>query len=249
MRRAKWKASAEIVKEWNAIATARLNQIETGRDLSYLHIVKPTALCLCVGSNFHSVLDVGCGVGAFTLELANQAFQIVGIDISGESIRLARERAANVSNVRFEQLSAEALADNFAPSTFSLVTAVMSFSAILNLEDAIRSVAEVLMYGGTLIMMLPHPWFWAVYAGFHAAEWFNYCEEIPIEWEFEISLEKTGMATTFIHRPLELYCSLLRRAQFKIETIVEPMPTPAIEKCYPAKWTAPRFLGMKCKKL
>lgn len=250
MRRAKWKASAEIEQEWNAIAATRLSQIEGGRDLSYLHILKPTALSLCESSNRQSVLDVGCGVGTFTLELARrQTGQVLGIDISGESICIARETARNAKNVRFEKLSAEVLADTFAPDTFSLITAVMSFSAILKLKEAIQSIAGVLMCGGTLVVVVPHPWFWPAYAGFYNAERFHYSEEIPIEWEFEISLEKTGMATTYIHRPLELYCSLLKNAQIKIETIVEPMPTPTVEKYYPVRWTAPRFLGMKCRKL
>ncbi|MBN1496759.1 MAG: class I SAM-dependent RNA methyltransferase [Spirochaetes bacterium] len=53
-----------------------------------------------------SFLDIGCGVGFFSLCLAGQASEGVGIDISKESIRWAKRNAARngITNIRFQAL-------------------------------------------------------------------------------------------------------------------------------------------------
>lgn len=249
MRPVRWKPPSDIESEWNAIAAVRRDQIREGRDLSYLHVLKPCVLKLCTGMNTECVLDIGCGVGSLAIELAGMSSEVVGIDISSESLRLARETAGPRRNVRFERLAAEALATRFSPGYFSSAIANMSFSVIRDLDVAIKGIASVLRPDGRLIITVPHPWFWPVYAGFQGAEWFRYTEEILIEWEFRISLERTGCLTTFIHRSLERYCSALRSSGFAIEVVTEPMPDADIEKLYPSRWTSPRFLGMRCRKL
>jgi len=49
------------------------------------------------------VLDVGCGTGTDSIWLAQQGYEVVGVDIAPRSIELARVRAQNfgVSNIRF----------------------------------------------------------------------------------------------------------------------------------------------------
>jgi ubiquinone/menaquinone biosynthesis C-methylase UbiE len=44
-------------------------------------------------------LDIGCGIGALTLELAKRSGQIVGVDISDESLRIAREAAQRATSM------------------------------------------------------------------------------------------------------------------------------------------------------
>jgi SAM-dependent methyltransferase len=41
-----------------------------------------------------AVLDVGCGTGSDALWLARQGFQVTGLDIAGQAVDTARERAA-----------------------------------------------------------------------------------------------------------------------------------------------------------
>jgi 2-polyprenyl-3-methyl-5-hydroxy-6-metoxy-1,4-benzoquinol methylase len=74
-----------------------------------------------------SILDVGCGGGSFTMELAKQfsEAQILGIDISNEAISLARKKQqkANLANLRFEVPSSDQL--SYAPNSFDLVTSTL----------------------------------------------------------------------------------------------------------------------------
>lgn len=78
-------------------------------------------------SSPNSILDVGCGGGSFTIELAKQfpKAQIVGIDISNEAITFARKRLqqANVENVLFEVLSSHQL--SYLPNSFDIVTCTL----------------------------------------------------------------------------------------------------------------------------
>lgn len=248
MRRSRAKTSAEIAKEWDCVARIRADQIRHGRDLSYVHVLKPCILRLCRGARLDSVIDIGCGIGTLSVELAHRASRVLGVDISNESIRLAREAALGLQNVTFQKISVESLENTLPPRTFTLAVGNMSFSAITRLPAALRGISSVLMRGSHLIFTIPHPWFWACYAGFNQAKWFKYSEEIPIEWEFKISLEKTTARTTFIHRSLERYCSAVAGAGFVIEAIVEPIPSADVEALYPTKWAGPRFLGIRCRK-
>ena len=49
------------------------------------------------------MLEIGCGVGRMTKHLANVFGEVVGVDVSGEMIRQARERLAGLANVRLHE--------------------------------------------------------------------------------------------------------------------------------------------------
>ena len=68
------------------------------------------------------VLDIGCGVGLFTLEIARRAKSVVGVDFSEEAIARARKNQVATGrrkNVRFEQADAGNLP--FRDGTFDVV--------------------------------------------------------------------------------------------------------------------------------
>jgi ubiquinone/menaquinone biosynthesis C-methylase UbiE len=70
------------------------------------------------------VLDLGCGSGWATRLMAEKARsgRIVGVDISDEMIKLARETSTSFSNVEFQVASAEQLpfADDQFTDAFSM---------------------------------------------------------------------------------------------------------------------------------
>lgn len=55
------------------------------------------------------VLDVGCGPGRHSLELARRGFVVHGIDISGTFVELARAAAVDLPNATFERFDARRL--------------------------------------------------------------------------------------------------------------------------------------------
>jgi len=74
-----------------------------------------------------SILDVGCGGGQFTIQLARQfpKAQILGIDISQKAIQFAKKRKkeAKVKNAKFEVPSSTTL--SYPSNSFDVVTATL----------------------------------------------------------------------------------------------------------------------------
>jgi SAM-dependent methyltransferase len=110
-----------------------------------------------------AVLEVGSSWGHQTFLLAERVAHVTGVDLSSESIDLARRRAAHwaVRNVRFEVGDAEDLAGH-ADASFD---GVLSFSTLRfcpQPERALREMCRVLRSGGRLAVDFPNaacPWY------------------------------------------------------------------------------------------
>lgn len=241
---------AEIARQWNRVARLRAAQIQKGKDLSFTFILVPAIYKLSAQSDFTVVIDIGCGPGFLTKQLASKAQRLIGIDMSEEMIDLAKDQCANVTNVEFLNSTIENFARNIKKPFFTLAIANMSLMTTLHLNDVLKSVACVLRPGGHLVFTITHPRFWPFYHGYASKGWFNYKKEMLIEDVFRISLEspRDGPKTIHIHRPLEQYMVSLSKAGFVVDEICEPIPTKDIEAKYPEPWKYPRFLGMRCIK-
>jgi SAM-dependent methyltransferase len=101
------------------------------------------------------VLDVGCGSGATTRAAARIAVdgQVLGVDLSGPMLALARERSTGLPNVRFEQVDAQV-------HPFGEFDVVMSRSGVMffgDPESAFTNLARALRPGGRLVLMTWQP--------------------------------------------------------------------------------------------
>jgi SAM-dependent methyltransferase len=105
----------------------------------------------------HRVLDVACGPGDPSLEVARRvgpSGQVVGIDISGGALEVAQERAQRhgVANLRFETADAEDLPLGDA----SVDRVVCRFGAMFfeDLPKSAREMRRVLVNGGRVALMV-----------------------------------------------------------------------------------------------
>ena len=99
-----------------------------------------------------NALELGCGIGLFTAELAQTGATITAIDISPDLLEIAKtERAA--SNVNYELQNA--YATSYARSTFNTVVG-SSVLHHLELEPALREIHRVLKPGGTIFFTEPN---------------------------------------------------------------------------------------------
>jgi ubiquinone/menaquinone biosynthesis C-methylase UbiE len=101
-----------------------------------------------------SVLDVGCGCGAYSVHLAQQiGCRIIGVDVSAEGIRHAIELAAarHVSSIaHFDQCDvARGLV--FASDTFDAVFSNDALCHIPARESVLREMFRVLKPGGRML--------------------------------------------------------------------------------------------------
>jgi SAM-dependent methyltransferase len=100
-------------------------------------------------------LDIGCGTGFLSLELAARGHRVTGIDFAPAMLALAKEKAANVgAAIQFEEADAENLP--FAPGSFDLVITRHVLWTLPHPEAAISEWIRVLRPGGRLAVIDGH---------------------------------------------------------------------------------------------
>ena len=98
------------------------------------------------------VLDVGCGTGFLSLELAARGHRATGIDFAPAMLAIARQKAAERSlPVRFEEGDAEALP--FGPGAFDLVVTRHVLWTLPHPKAAIDEWLRVLRPGARLVVV------------------------------------------------------------------------------------------------
>lgn len=131
------------VQHGAACAAARL-----GAHADPLHSAHMAALGPLLG---RTVLEVGCGMGVLTTELASGGADVTALDISAESLGTVAERAASLAvsdRVHLVQASAHALP--CADGSFDLVTGRFILHH-LDVASAAAEIARVLKPGGRAV--------------------------------------------------------------------------------------------------
>jgi demethylmenaquinone methyltransferase/2-methoxy-6-polyprenyl-1,4-benzoquinol methylase len=103
-----------------------------------------------------SALDVCCGTGDLTLELASRVApggSVVGCDFSEPMLDLAREKVAarGAANIRFEW--ADALRLPYDGGRFDAVTVGFGVRNLADIDAGLRELARVLRPGGRLVVL------------------------------------------------------------------------------------------------
>jgi SAM-dependent methyltransferase len=101
-------------------------------------------------AHIESALDIGCGAGAFCRLLASRSSRVLGLDLSPQMVRLARESSGGYPNV--EYLQADVMEWDFPPERFDCVVSVATLHH-LPLEDIFAKMRGGLRRGGTLLVL------------------------------------------------------------------------------------------------
>ena len=97
-------------------------------------------------------LELGCGAGYFTRELAHSGADIVAIDVSPELLEIAKSNCS-APNVLYETQNAYDL--NYPDAIFDSVVG-SSVLHHLEIEDALREIYRVLKLGGAIYFTEPN---------------------------------------------------------------------------------------------
>src|SRR6202023_3005320 len=110
-----------------------------------LYLILPTADAL-------EALDIGCGTGFLSLELAFLGHRVTGIDFAPSMIAQARKKAAErQATIRYEEADAEQLP--FAAASFDIAVSRHLLWTLPHPERAMDEWIRVLRPGGRLIMV------------------------------------------------------------------------------------------------
>ncbi len=108
-----------------------------------------------------TVLDIGCGTGNYSIELASMCLKVVGIDPSANMLKIAREKAEKGRlDIEFILGIAESLP--FNDNQFDIVLLVTTFE-FLDPEKTIFEMKRVLKKDGRIILGVLNRWsLWAL---------------------------------------------------------------------------------------
>jgi ubiquinone/menaquinone biosynthesis C-methylase UbiE len=97
-------------------------------------------------------LDIGCGTGFLSLELADRGHRVTGVDFAPSMIAQARKKASErQATIRFEEADAEQLP--FAAASFDIALSRHLLWTLPNPDRAVDEWIRVLRPGGRLIII------------------------------------------------------------------------------------------------
>jgi 2-polyprenyl-3-methyl-5-hydroxy-6-metoxy-1,4-benzoquinol methylase len=112
------------------------------------------------------VLEVGCGIGTDSINFARAGAQLTAVELSGESLRIAAERAevmAVADKITFVQANAEELTSALDEEPFDLVYSFGVVHHTPHPEKALAEIRALTAPGGTLKLMVYHRRSWKVF--------------------------------------------------------------------------------------
>ena len=150
--------SAELAAYWEANAEAWTRYSRIGYDVYRDALNTPAFLAMLPQVSGLSGLDIGCGEGSNTRELARLGARMHAIDNAPTFIRHARSTdEADPLGIVFHVADAALLP--FAHDTFDFVTAFMSMMDVPDQAYAMREACRVMRPAGFLQFSILHPCF------------------------------------------------------------------------------------------
>ena len=112
------------------------------------------------------VLEIGCGLGTDTINFARAGAEVTAVDLSAESLALAKKRAEIFGfsdRIRFVEANAEKLSDYVQPQIFDLVYSFGVIHHSPHPENIMRQIREnFIAPGSTLKLMVYYRYSWKV---------------------------------------------------------------------------------------
>jgi SAM-dependent methyltransferase len=113
-----------------------------------------------------SVLEIGCGIGTDTINFARAGAQVTAVDLSSESLKLAKQRAEVFGfsdRISFHEVNAERLSDYIEPRAYDLVYSFGVIHHSPHPETIMRQIREnFVASGSTLKLMVYYRYSWKV---------------------------------------------------------------------------------------
>ncbi len=213
---------------WNALGDEWFDLAQTNESRNLF--IMPTMLKYMGDVSGKKILDVGCGEGGYSRELAQRGAELVSVDCSRKAIEYAAAIAQKEAlSIKHYVRNSNDLY-NIASEQFDIVLCSMMLMDCEDLEGTLREAARVLKPNGKLFASVLHPCFGgAPERGIerrgkgddrHVLV-MNYFE--PKEWE--APLNKGTIPVIWRHRTMEEYVKAFAKAGLTIVDLNEPQAT------------------------
>jgi ubiquinone/menaquinone biosynthesis C-methylase UbiE len=100
-------------------------------------------------------LDLGCGTGIYIAAVAKLGWDVVGVDLSQDQLRVARSRAGDVA----ELIHADASELPFPEESFDAVYSTLTHTDVEDVPTMFREARRVLRPRGRIVYVGTHPCF------------------------------------------------------------------------------------------
>ena len=227
-------SNERIRQAWDEAAEAWEDFVESGKDWYRHELHGPGLLRACGDVKNLRVLDLGCGQGYFSRQMARAGARVVGVDISARQIEnaLKHERAEPLG-VEYVVMDTGAVADRWPSGAFDLVTACMSLHD-MEPDKALQSARRVLGPKGRCVFSVAHPVKDAPSRGWErdAAgrrvmyKLGRYFDTGPMLCHWNMARLNHYWATPETRLTIEGWSQVISEAGFLIRRIYEPRPSP-----------------------
>jgi len=222
------KPEDSSTRSWNAVAKDWVRHADENDYRNYLLL--PFTLELLGDVRNARILDLGCGEGGYSRELAARGAKVVGVDGSAELIATAAQRSAEAGHpIEFVCANASDL-EPIVSNSFEIVLASMVLMDVEDYGRAIDEVWRVLAPDGQLLMSITHPCFSTPDSGWVRSE-AGEKKHFAVDRYFERCAWEDFITPQFRrpvlrrHQPLEDYLHPLIGRGFHLTEFREPTAT------------------------
>lgn len=193
------------------------------------------------------VLDLACGHGPYARWLAERGAEVVGVDLSGELLKRARE-LESAAPLGITYLEGDAEAPDLLPGeVFDGVVCNFGLTDIADLEAVLANVARLLGRGGWFVFSILHPCFagtdkvsgsWPLGSSYNDERWWR------AGAEFSILRQRVGSH----HRMISTYVNALLSAGLVVDQMKEPPPADDWAAARPGAGAQPVYLVVRARR-
>jgi len=229
--------AAFAAKLWEANAELWTRQARLGLDVFRDALNTPAFLALLPPVRGLRGLDVGCGEGSNTRQLAPRGAKMTAVDVAPTFVRHAKD-AERAAPMGIDFRTGDGMKLPFDSGSFDFVTAFMSLMDMPNPELALKEVSRVLRPGGFLQFSILHPCFnpphrkvvrdrHGTARAIEIGEYFHSTEGRVDAWWFSTlpHADRASVApfrTAIFHRTLSQWFDLLLASGLSVEKLSEP---------------------------
>jgi SAM-dependent methyltransferase len=182
---------------------------------------RPAVFELCGEVSGLEVLDLGCGEGYCSRELAGRGARVTGVELSAEMVQLARSQEGELKQgITYRQGDVTRLDDADARYDLAVGVFVYNYVTVEQMLASFREVRRVLRPGGRFVFAVPHPAFAFIRKDRKPPFYFDvgdagYFSGRDVRFQGEIRRrDGTALPVQMVHKTLGDYFETLRTAGF-----------------------------------